>query len=444
LNTADAMNGVPTPEQSAASSLATRHRPPATVLLAISLLILFLGACSAVEVSVEEPIAEPTATPFQRSTPAAQALSAGAADDDERIVRWAAYPHVVLAEDTNTLELFPQRMRPVEYMAYDTGYAYRLRVDWRSLWLEDVEGTARFTLETYIQPPGASEYEYWDYVSTEDQWGYGPDFRNELLDSTIWLPGPGHFKLRGVLTVSAAQPDVPGRTEQATLETDIYAFTKPADENIPASNEYFTPAFGDLETYGIFLDWRSWAFGPCSLSSGVESVTSLLDAACQSVENGDLESVKNALQEGLDQETDDVTKATLRGQLGVIAAVSGQWNIANRHFREALNLWQVNDRAVEAASSLHNLGITLVSLGRWEEGEAALQQADQLRNQIHDWRGVEFSAAQLAIYYNALDWMEYLVSRFWEQGYPQAQALQNWYDSKLAEAALTATPEGDS
>jgi len=40
--------------------------------------------------------------------------------------------------------------------------------------------------------------------------------------------------------------------------------------------------------------------------------------------------------------------------------------------------------------------------------------------------------------------MEYLVSRFWEQGYAQAQALQNWYDSKLAEAALTATPEGDS
>jgi tetratricopeptide (TPR) repeat protein len=332
-------------------------------------------------------------------------------------------------------------MKPVEYMAFDTGFAYRLRVDWRALWLEEVEGVARFTLETYIQPPGADDYEYWDYVSSEDQWSYGPDFHNALLDSTIWLPGPGLFKLRAVLTVDGMQDSLPARSAQTTFETDIYAFTKPADENIPSGTEYFTPAFGELEQYGVFLDWRSWAFGPCAVSSGVEAVTSLLDSACQSVEEGDFDSARNGLQEALDPETDSNTKATLRGQLGMIAAAYGQWNIANRHFREALNLWQAGDRAVETASSLHNLGITLVSLGRWEEGEAALQQADQLRGQIGDWRGNHFTYAQLAVYYNSLDWMDYLVSLFWEQEYPQAQALQNWYDSKLAELALTATPE---
>jgi hypothetical protein len=396
-----------------------------------------------VEVRVEEPIAAPTSTPFQRSLPSAEAISSGAEDDEERVVRWIAYPHVVLGATANVIEMFPQAMRPIDYLTFDGSFAYRMRVDWRALWLEEVEGSARVTLETYLQQPGASDFEYWDYVSTEDQWASGPDFRNQLLDATIWLPGPGAYQVRGVLTVDAMQPDVLKQNATAEFTTELYAFTTPPYENVPSGNEYFTPAFGDLEAQGVFMDWRSWAFGPCSTSSGVEAVTSALDTACQAVENGDLVAARDALQSALDQETDPLIKGVLRGQLGMIAAVFGQWNIANRHFREALNLWQAGDRAVEAASSLHNLGITLVTLNRWEEGEPMLQQAGQLRGQIGDWNGNDFTSAQLAVYYGALDWMEYLVSLFWEREYPQAQALQNWYDARMAEAALTATPPPD-
>jgi hypothetical protein len=415
------------------------------VLASAALLMigLLLAACGVVDIRVEEtltPVALPTATAFQQSSPSGQALSYGADDDKTMVVRTIAYPHIVLSANGISIELFQQSLLEREYLAIDSGYAFRLRTDWRALWLEDIHGFQSVTMEVYLQPPWNDEYEYWDYVSTEDREAWGADFQNELLDSTIWLSDPGLYSLRVVLTIKGRLDEQPEQTQTATLETELVLMSKPVDDP-PLENEYFQPVFGELENQQVFPDWRSWAFGPCAVTTDNQTVTRLLDEACVAVENGDLDTTITRLQQSLDEEQNPRVLAVLRGQLGMLAAVFGQFNIGARHFREALNLWQAEDDALGTASSLHNLGILTALSGRWNEGEYWLNQSAQLQTQISDWVGGMLTGAQLSVYWGATEYADYIIDQLNERGLPQAEPLQAWLDATYADATATAVAQ---
>ncbi|MBI5668570.1 MAG: tetratricopeptide repeat protein [Chloroflexi bacterium] len=412
-------------------------------LVALWSAAVLLAACGLVDVRVEEtltPVPQPTATPFRQASASGGALSYGAEDDDSMVVRTVAYPHIVLGRNGAEIEPFEQTLLPQEYISANSGYGFRLRVDWRMLWLQDVHGTGRVTMETFVQPPWSSDYESWDWVSTEDREAWGPDFQNELLDSTLWLDTPGLYRVRAMVEVHTWIENVGERGSQAIFETQLLVLSVPP-EGIPSSNEYFVPTFGDLESQGLFPDWRGWAFGPCAVTTDNETVTRLLDAACLSVEAGDLNAAAVNLQQTLDAEQNPRILATVRGQLGMLAAVNSQWNIAARNFREALNLWQAEDDAVGVAHSLHNLGTVLIWAGRSEEGDYWLNQANQLQNQIGDWIGGLFTAAQFSVYWNATDYAEYVVGEFNNRGLPQAEPLQAWLDAVKVDATATAAAE---
>jgi hypothetical protein len=408
---------------------------------ALLITILLLSACGLVDVQVEETLTpELVATPtaFQQSAPAAVVLSYGAEDDDVMVVRSVAYPHIVLSESGATIEPFEQALQPQDYLASAGEFGFRLRTDWRMLWLQDVHGISNVTLEVYVKPPWAEDYESWDYVSTDDREQWGASFENELLDSTLYLPDAGMYGVRAVLTVNARLDDQPDTTHQSTYETQVVVVSKPSD-NLPSSVEYFQPAFGELENYGALLDWRSWAFGPCSLSSENQTVTRLMDQACVALEGGDLDAVTVALQQALDEEEGRRTLATIRGQLGVLAAVYGQWNNAARNFREALNLWLVEDDALGVMTGLHNLGASLAFAGRWEEGVSTLQQAEQLQHQMGDWPGVLFTNGQLAVLWQSVEYAQYVADQMSEAGLPQADPLYAWVESMQATPTLEPT-----
>jgi hypothetical protein len=251
------------------------------------------------------------------------------------------------------------------------------------------------------------------------------------------LSDPGLYRLRVVLTIKGRLDEQPERTQTATLETELVLMSQPVDDP-PLENEYFQPVFGELENQQIFTDWRSWAFGPCAVTTDNQTVTRLLDEACVAVENGALDTTTTRLQQALDEEENPRVLAVLRGQLGMLAAVYGQFNIGARHFREALNLWQAEDDALGTAYSLHNLGILTALSGRWNEGEYWLNQAAQLQTQVGDWVGGMLTGAQLSVYWGATEYADYILDQLNERGLPQAKPLRAWLDATYADATATA------
>lgn len=395
---------------------------------------LLLSACGLVDVKLGS-IPTPTIAPIPTETAlpprveaAAGLVAYNAPDDDSVLVRTIAYPHLLYFPGGVTVEMFDQSANPQEYMVITNGLGFRLRANWDALWLSDAYGTGHVVMDVYWKPPGHDDFEYAQYAATEDWEVYGADFRNELLDATLYFPEAGVYGVRAVLTVAASDGNGSDFTDEMTYETEVVALNSP--ESIESSA--LQPPFGDLENNGLLLDWRGWAFGPCFIKTEDNpEATRALDQACSAVESGDGPGAQNALQAALDTLGDDpVLQGRLRQQMGTLAAVAGQWNAAARHFGEALSLWQNQYNAFEVGIALHNLATALLAAQHAEEAAPLLDQAGQLRDQMGDYPAATLTWAELAYYYwQSVEALDYYVQVLNENGLPQAAVVQAWADA---------------
>jgi len=392
------------------------------------LLVLALPGCRLMNVDMGsaaaptvEAIVLPPIEPV--TTSSSETLFNTSWDDNANVVQTLAYPHLVFTYDGIRIEGFDQENPPQQYVIYNAGFGYRQRIDWDALWFGDVYGVGSLNIDVYVQPPDADEYSQWESVSTGDIEGWGAEFRDERLDVTIYFSQPGRYRVRAETYVSGYTDENEPTELQNSFDTDVIALSMPPEAWLLQSFEDAHPFLGDLETNGVFMDWRAWSFGPCTLQSDDEAFIRAVDAACQAVETGDLERSADELQRALDLTDDAWQIATIRDQLGLIAAVLARWNIAARHFGEAHDAWESLDNAAAVGRALHNLGNMLLQGGRWREGENALQQAGQLRDQIDDDLGNALTWGQLGVYWDSYDMINDNAQTLSEYGLPQADTL---------------------
>jgi tetratricopeptide (TPR) repeat protein len=184
-----------------------------------------------------------------------------------------------------------------------------------------------------------------------------------------------------------------------------------------------------LEWQGIFLDWRAWNLGPCAVRLDDPALMRQLDDACVAAENGDWQGATTALQTALDLTDDRVLTATLRGHIGMLAAVAETWNVAVRNFREALDLWTMQGDSLAVAITLHNLGIVLIKLEQWEEGSALLSQGWRLRDEIGDYTGNALTWGQFGLIWDDRGTVEGASSTLRDYGMTlQSDVLVAWLE----------------
>lgn len=396
--------------------------------LLLLIVVLTLSGCRLLTIdmggaSVAAP--EPTSSaPIEPITTSNQeALYNIAWDDDSNVVLTLAYPHLIFSHDGVQIEGFNQQPFTENYVIYDAGYGFRQRMDWDAFWYADVYGVGSLTIDVYVQPPGADDYSQWESVSTGEFEGWGADFRNERLDVTVYFSQTGQYRVRAETYLSARIDGQAPVEIQTSFDTNVTVLSKPPSESLRQTPQDAQPFIGELEHDGVFMDWRAWSFGPCTLTSDDESFTRAVDAACQAVETGDLVSSADALQSALDYTDDLWQMATIRDQMGLIAAVLGRWNIAARHFGEARDLWESLDNATAVSRSLHNLGNALIQGERWVEGEIALQLCGGLRSHIEDWMGSALTWGQLGVYWQSYDMIAGNAQSLSDYGLPQADWL---------------------
>jgi hypothetical protein len=407
------------------------HRSP--VLLIVLLAALWVGGCAAVDVRVESlatltPAPSPTAPP--PPTPAVQAefnagLVAREAPDDSAVrVFELAAPHLIYQSDGSVMvEMMPEWVAERVYFVVNTGRGVRLRLNWRAVWLAGGAGNGRVGMDVYLRTPDSPEFQWVETASTADFYEEGVTFREELLDSTLYLPAAGEYVVRADLKAEAWNDAIGAYADGAhTHETTVVALNQPDD--LVNTLEGLSPAFGELEAQGVFLDWRGWRFGPCFVrAEGNPEFTRLLDEACSAFEGGDWESAANALQDALNTTDDPSLHNRLRQQLGTIAAAAGRWNVAVRHFTEGERVALGLQDALEVAIAQHNLGVGLIYAGFGEQAEPYLWQSLTLYDQMEDWVGATVAWGQFAVYWQDPETFEWVVPSLYESGLPQAAAL---------------------
>ncbi|MBL8163974.1 MAG: tetratricopeptide repeat protein, partial [Anaerolineae bacterium] len=400
---------------------------------------LLLTGCGLVDVRVA-PIPTPTLAatdaPPLEVLPSAGLVAYSAPDDESMIVRTVAYPHLVYAPDGMAIEMMEQWPAEQEYLLYDNGVGLRLRADWRALWLTDAYGSGHVVMDVALQSPGMEDFEYAQYAATQPFEAWGSDFRNELLDATLYFSAPGVYRVRAVVTAKALDDGGNEVVRDMTYEVSVLALSSPLEEPTgdPAD---FAPRFGEVESWGFLLDWRGWDEGPCYIQTDDNAeATRRLDEACVAVENGDAAGAEAALTAALDTVSDNpYLLGLLRGQLGLLASAQGQWNVAARHFQESLERWRAEDRSQEVVIALHNLGIALLAVERWDEGNYHLSQSAQLAEQMQDWGGAMLSWAQLSRYWDSQESLDYMAGEMTNNGWAQAWVLQSWADELRARTA---------
>jgi tetratricopeptide (TPR) repeat protein len=402
------------------------------VFAAVSIfLFAVLVGCSAIDVQVganPTPTLAPAPTLAPTPTPDMFAQSSRGAgerpsewDDYEVFLTTLASPYLVFAPGGRAIELFAEELSPREYAL--TEHGFRLRVQWNGLWLTDVYGVANVTLSIYVQPPWTSDYEQWDWVSTDDVEGWGSSYQVQLLDSTLWFSQPGAYQLAAEIDVSARMEDGEDARD-FTFETELIALHPPDSIETAQDVTLIQPRLGDLEAQGVFIDWRAWGLGPCAVRVDDPALTRKLDEACVAADAGDWQRGTLALQDALDLAGDDPEwVGLLRGHIGVLASVAGAWNVAARNYREALDIWIAEGRGYETALTLHNLGIALVHLEQWDEGVDLLEQAWNLRDKMGDYMGSALTYGQFSIYWDSSESMESAGGTMRDFGMPQGDLL---------------------
>lgn len=412
------------------------HRMGFYRMIAAALGALLLAACGLVEVRVA-PIPTPTLaatdTPPLEVLPSAGLVAYSAPDDDAMIVRTVAYPHLVYSPDGMAIEMMEQWPAEQEYMLYDNGVGLRLRADWRALWLSDSYGKGHIVMDVWLQSPGMEDFEYAQYAAAQPFEGWGADFRNELLDATLYFAAPGMYRVRAVVTAKTWDDSGGEALRETTYEVGVVALSSPAawPTSDPAD---FAPRFGEVESWDFLLDWRGWGDGPCYIQTDDNAeATRRLDEACVAVENGDSSGAESALTAALDALRDDPRLlGLLRGQLGLLASAQGQWNVAARHFQESLELWRAEDQSQEVVIALHNLGIALLAAERWDEGSYHLSQSAQLAEQMEDWGGAMLGWAQLSRYWESQESLDYFAEEMTNNGWAQAWVVRSWAEELRA------------
>ncbi|MCK6576930.1 MAG: hypothetical protein L6Q98_02365 [Anaerolineae bacterium] len=403
------------------------------------------AACTAVDVQVAALTTPTPAPPPTVYVPpvTVQAISAAGyvaydtPDDSEVSVLNIADPYLVFASSGVHIEMMPGWSSGTEYFVVNTGRGIRLRATWRSLWTADSSGAGSVGLEVWLKVADAEgDYQWVDSAVTAEFESGGPDHREEVLDTTIYLPGAGRYQLRARTTVSARDHTAGAENAgESVYETEIIALNQP--ESYLNAVEDLTPRLGDLEAeQRAILDWRGWRYGPCfAQTEDTPDVTRLLDDACVASEAGDWETAANALQDALGAlGTDAGRQNRLRQQLGTLAAVSGNWNVAVRHFREGLNAAFATDDAFEIAIALHNLAVALHFAGFEEEVEPLLWASITLRDQMGDYPAALLSYLQFAVWWESPDTFAWVVPSLYENGMPHAGLAQAWADELAAEA----------
>jgi len=396
--------------------------------------------CAAVDVRVESIIpATPTVAPTPQPLPMADVqaeFSAGlvareAPDDDEVQVAYLAAPHLIYNSDGSvTVDMMPESAQDF-YFVVNTGVGLRLRVDWRAIWVTGGAGGGKVGMDVYLRAPDAAEDDFrWvENASTAEFWEESATHHEELLDSTLYLPGTGDYGVRVEVKAEAWNEATGAYVEGLhTYQVKVMALNQPDD--LLDTIEALSPAFGDLEEQGVFMDWRGWQFGPCFVrSEGNTAFTQLLDEGCSAFEDGDWDNAANALQDALSADDSPALQNRLRQQLGMLAGASGRWNVAVRHFTEGLSIAHSLHDSLEIAIALHNLGASLINAGFLDESEPYLWQAINLYDQMGDSRGAAVAWAELAAYWESLETLEWVIQTLYDHGLPQAAILQTFRDA---------------
>ncbi len=399
---------------------------------------LLLAACGLVEVQVEPiPTPVPTDVPIAPppGSPSAGLVANSAPDDDRKIIRTVAAPHLVFApENTLVAEMLPQWANPTEYLVGNSGYGFRMRAEWNALWLTDTYGRGFIELAVDWKPPQASDFEPAQYAATEEFEAWGADERSELLDATIYLEQPGIYELRATTRVTMTAEDgtqVPG---ESLYETRLVVLNRPG--SFPSDPSDYVPAFGELESQGILLDWRGWRRGPCFVETdGNVEANRQLDEACIAFEGGDWGQAMDDLQRALDMAGENtVLQNRIRQQMGILAGASDQWNVAVRNFRAALAAAQSSDDAFEVALALRNLGVALRQAELNDEGDFYLFQAIQVFDQLEDWLGSALGWGQFGVYWDSPDTLEWVAGVLSDNGLPQGDLIWGWIEELQNEA----------
>lgn len=413
----------------------------ACLRLCVHIGLFLLASCSAIQVQVEPltvpttPTIAPTETVSPPVIEGVQAESSAALvayeepDDDGVYVINIASPYIVFYNGGSTVEVLPEWFANEEFFVVNTGMGFRMRTRWHSVWLAESSGGGKISIDVALRNPGEAEYQPVEYAETENFESGGTDHREELLDSTLYLPGAGEYDLRANLHIEANDYTSGGTSAgDHTYETRIIALNRP--EPLAGSVEDLTPRFGDLEQDRVLIDWRGWRYGPCLLQTeGSAEITSALDTACVAFEDDDWETAANALQDALNAAGDDVwLQNRLRQQLGTLAAEARQWNVAVRHFREGLSAARATYDSLEVAVALHNLAITLHEAGFEDEVEGLMWQSISLRDQMGDYPAAYLTWAQFATYWESADTFSWVVPSMWDSGLPQAEMAQQWWD----------------
>ena len=399
--------------------------------LAFSVLLLALSACGVVAVQVEEPIPTVTSVPTPIPPPPIQSeASAGlvareAPDDSEVLVKTVAMPHIVFAPDALAVEMFDQWAAPAEYMVVDKGRGLRLRMSWSVLWLADSYGAGRLWMDVYLKSPDQEDFQFAQTAATQDFESWGADQRDELLDSTLYLPGSGEYQVRVEVNVRANNDKNNEDNRTFTYETTVIALDSPP--KILDTPEDFAPQFGDLEAGNILLDWRGWRLGPCLVrADDVPDAAADIAQACVGVANGDWGAAAGSLLSAAEAVGDNPALLNrLYQQLGVLAAVDGDMEKAARCFDMALAAARQQNDALEVAIALRNLGIAQRELGD-EAGEQNMWQSIQLSDQIEDWSGSVITYAQFGYYWESVDTLDWVKSVLAERGLPQLATVERW------------------
>jgi tetratricopeptide (TPR) repeat protein len=424
------------------------HRFSFIKLAWLSTILLLATGCGLAEIQIA-PIVTPTVAPTVTSAPtvtptppppivgesAAGLVARSEPDDSEVVVMEVASPHLVYATEGVVIEMFRQWAPPAEYLLIDTGLGLRLRVNWSALWLVDSYGTGKIELDVQMQSPDEEAYQSIQYASTEDFEGWGSDHRNQLLDTTLYLPESGDYSLRAYIRVTATDANGNPYTAEEVYETMVIAVYSPP--KILITPEDFMPQFADLEANNILLDWRGWRFGPClTRTDDTPDAARQFDEACVAFANDDWGGTFQALEGALDAAGDNLMLANrIRQQLGTLAAAMRQWEVAQRYFREALVAARAQDDALEVTIALRNLGIALKNYGFEQGNQDMLDEADlylwqsiHLSDQLQDYLGAALTWGQFGYYWESVDTLNWVANSMSENGMQQAEYVRSWAD----------------
>ena len=350
-------------------------------------------------------------------------------NDDAALEVILAYPHVLFQPDQTTVMPFEQGTDATYYLVGDRDQWLRLRAQFDATWLDDTYGQGVIRTEVNVFPPNATDWEQWAY---DESWleGWGRYFYQDLHDTNLWFDQPGPYKMQITLFMNSYLEDGNAYEEARTnYEFELVNFSTPS-EGAPDLTAFQPPFADTLAEQGIVLNWSAWDYGPCALHSDNGDVTPLLDQACAALENGDYGSLQERLFEALNVVTDEpMLQATLRDQIGLMALFDGQWNIAQRHFSEALQLWQQINHVHQAIATLHNLGVTLAFSDRHEEGESLLWKSMALASTTENWLATSLTWMQFAVFWDDSENRWNNIEQLRDSGFEQAEPLERWMET---------------